>query len=294
MILNYGSINIDHVYQVRQIAAPGQTVSSEGYQIFAGGKGANQSMALARAGARVKHAGKIGEEGRWVLEKLAAAGVDISLTEIGEGAGGHAIIQVEAQGENSIVIHGGANREIDRVHIDAVFSEAKDCDWLLLQNEISNVDEIMQRASTAGMRIAFNPAPMQESVLEYPLDLVDLLVLNESEAKSLAENEDLDNAANIINERYRRTTSIVTLGAAGVLYFEAGEICRVSSPRVSAVDSTGAGDTFVGYLLTEYAGGKALGAAIKFAAAAAALSVTQAGAMDSIPARQQVKRFLEN
>ena len=135
-ILNFGSLNIDLVYQVEHIARPGETIASSAHQVFAGGKGANQSAALARAGASVFHAGQVGPDGQWVVDKLAGLGVDVQHIRVGDAPTGQAIIQVDRQGQNSIVLFAGANAQIDREAIDATLGHFGRGDLLLLQNEI--------------------------------------------------------------------------------------------------------------------------------------------------------------
>ena len=185
-ILNFGSLNIDLVYQVEHIARPGETISSSAHQVFAGGKGANQSAALARAGARVFHAGQVGPEGQWLVDKLAELGVDVQHIRVGDVPTGHAIIQVDRHGQNSIVLFAGANAQIDRGAIDTALSHFDQVDILLLQNEINDIAYIITSASERGLTICLNPAPFGPEVCAYPLKLVDLLIVNETEAIGLA------------------------------------------------------------------------------------------------------------
>ena len=145
-IINFGSINIDHVYGVEHFVRPGETLESESYSVFSGGKGANQSIALARAGAEVLHAGKVGADGGWLKTKLRDNGVDVSLVETVDLPTGHAVIQVNSEGENAIIIHGGANRTFSSADIDKVLESAEAGDYLLLQNEINAVEKVLEKA----------------------------------------------------------------------------------------------------------------------------------------------------
>ena len=181
-ILNFGSLNIDLVYQVEHIARPGETIASSAHQVFAGGKGANQSAALARAGARVFHAGQVGPDGQWLVDKLARLDVDVQHIRVGDTPTGHAIIQVDRQGQNSIVLFAGANAQIDQSAIDATLSHFGAGDILLLQNEINDIPYIMAAAAARGLTICLNPAPFGPEVRAYPLELIDLLIVNETEA----------------------------------------------------------------------------------------------------------------
>jgi ribokinase len=284
-VLNFGSLNVDHVYRVEHIVRPGETLGSGSYARFPGGKGANQSVALARAGAAVWHAGKLGPESAWLRDRLAADGVRTEFLRVGEEPGGHAIIQVEeGSGQNSIVLFGGANQSISGEQIDEALAAFSPGDVLLLQNEINATAELIRRGHAAGLRVCLNPAPMDDSVLAFPLELLDLLVVNEHEGAALAGTADPASLLDVLATRYPRTRICLTLGAAGVVFRDvSGETFRQAGQRVAAVDTTAAGDTFIGYFLAAELAGKTVPEALADACAAAALSVTRPGAMDSIP-----------
>ena len=283
-ILNFGSLNIDLVYQVEHIAQPGETIASSSHQVFAGGKGANQSAALARAGARVFHAGQVGPDGQWLVDKLAGLGVDVQHIRVGDVPTGHAIIQVDRHGQNSIVLFAGANAQIDRGAIDAVLSRFDREDILLLQNEINDVSYIIATASERGLTICLNPAPFGPEVRAYPLELVDVLIVNETEATGLAGASTLAALAALCPH----AQIALTLGAAGVQYRSSTEEFHLPAPHVEAVDTTGAGDTFIGYFLQGLTTDMTAQDAMARAVQAAALCVTRPGAMDSIPAADEV------
>jgi ribokinase len=284
-VLNFGSLNVDHVYRVAHIARPGETLGSGAYTRFPGGKGANQSVALARAGAAVWHAGQVGPESAWLRERLAADGVRTDFVRVGEEPGGHAIIQVEeGSGQNSIVLFGGANRSIAPALVEAALAAFSPGDVLLLQNEINATAELIRRGHAAGLRVCLNPAPMDDAVLGFPLELLDLLVVNEHEGAALAGTDDPARMLDTLAARYPRTRVCLTLGAAGAVFRDvSGETFRQAARRVAAVDTTAAGDTFIGYFLAAEGAGKSVPEALANACAAAALSVTRPGAMDSIP-----------
>ena len=299
-ILCFGSLNIDHVYQVDHIARPGETISSAGYDLFAGGKGANQSAALARAGADVFHAGMVGPDGSWLVDKLADDGVDMRFTETGKLPTGHAIIQVDRAGENAIVIHPGSNHGISTALVDTSLEPFGRQDILLLQNEICNTSYIISEASHRAMSICFNPAPFHPDVLDYPNEQVDLFILNETEAIGLAGASEgaagtLTEARSVLKTLSRlfpQAEFIITLGAAGALYRGSGDDVHVPARAVKPVDTTGAGDTFAGYYLASKAAGMPPLTALERATTAAALCVTTAGAMDSIPHNSDVDAAL--
>lgn len=287
-VFNFGSINIDMVYRVPHLVQPGETLSSRSLETVLGGKGANQSVALARAGIDVRHIGRIGEADQWAADQMKAAGVDMQAVEQVDGPSGHAIIQVDDKGENSIILHGGANQSFDRSVLEQQLSEAQTGDWLLMQNECNDIAEAFDIARQRKMSIAFNPAPMTAAVRQLPLEHCDVLIVNETEAADLAETDDPDAALAILAERYPDTRLVLTLGSRGALLQHAGEQVREAAVAVDVVDTTGAGDTFVGYFLAGLMQGLVEKDALQRACRAAALSVTVAGATPSIPSLADV------
>ena len=288
-IVNFGSLNIDHVYQVDHFVRPGETLASTGYRVFMGGKGGNQSMALALAGAPVVHAGKLGRDGVWLKERLARTGVDSSHVEIVEGASGHAIIQVNSDGENAILLHGGTNQAITADDGKRVLAAFGTGDTLLLQNEISAIPALMREAVARGLAVAFNPAPMHADVASYPLDCVSLFVVNEVEAAGLTGETSPDRVLAAMRRRFPRAATVLTLGGEGAAYAGDEGTFRAPALRVEAVDTTAAGDTFIGYFLAERLRGSTPPAALAMACRAAAICVTRPGAADSIPRRAEVE-----
>ncbi|MBQ6465330.1 MAG: ribokinase [Oscillospiraceae bacterium] len=294
-VLCFGSLNIDYVYRVPHFVARGETLASAALEVFSGGKGLNQSVALARAGAKVLHAGAIGAEGRFLLEELAAAGVDTALVEVLDGVRtGHAVIQRDESGDNCILLYGGANRAITREQIDRTLARFSAGDVLLLQNEISEGLYAARRAGERGMRVVLNPSPMEESLL--PLfALADTLLLNEVEAAQFL-GLPADAAPELLIDGLRRrlpeTELVLTLGARGAVY-ACGDtlLCQRAFP-VRAVDTTAAGDTFTGFFLASRLSGADAPAALRLASAAAALAVTRPGAAPSIPTRGEAEAFL--
>ena len=290
-ILNYGSLNIDHVYGVHHFVRPGETIGSTSYARFCGGKGLNQSVALARAGAEVWHAGKIGADGRFLKERLEKDGVNVDLVEEVSVPTGHAIIQVDAEGENAIVIHGGANRAIARADAERVLRAFSPGDFLLVQNETSALKDMLELAAAAKLKVAFNPAPFSPEVTEYPLQIVDLFILNETEAQGLTGKAGPEAAATALLGRYPDAVVILTLGAAGALCADRSGVFREPGQHVAAVDTTAAGDTFIGYFLAQYAKGVDVRRCMAVACRAAALCVTRPGAADSIPALTEIEEI---
>ncbi len=291
-VFNFGSINIDIIYRVPHLVRPGETLSSRSMDTVLGGKGANQSVALARAGCTVRHIGRLGCSDAWAREQLLQAGVDVTAVELIEGSSGHAIIQVDDAGENAIILHGGANQSFDREGLVAGLDQAVAGDWLLVQNECNALDDAFSLAQDRELRIAFNPAPMTTDILKLPLERCEVLIVNETEAASLAGDDDLDAAMLTLGERYPDTRLVLTLGSKGALLQIGANQHSTNAFAVKAIDTTGAGDTFVGYYLAALMQGEDDETSLARACAAAALSVTKQGATPSIPFFADVKTFL--
>jgi ribokinase len=247
-------------------------------------------VALSRAGAKVSHLGKIGRDGAWLLEKLAGEGVDTRLVRVGSGPTGQAMIQVDDAGQNAIVLVSGANQEITRDEVDAAIENFSAGSWLLAQNETSAVDHAIRRAKERGLKVAFNPAPFDERVRQYALADVDLLCLNETEGCAMTGQRDAEAVCAALAAEFPRCEIVLTLGAAGVLRQAADGTQRCAAPRVAAVDTTAAGDTFLGYYLAGRVRELDCRENLEIACRAAALCATRAGAMDSIPRLSEVRR----
>lgn len=295
-VLCFGSLNIDYVYRVPHFVTEGETLFSPELGVYSGGKGLNQSIALARAGAEVWHAGAVGREGLFLLDELAAAGVHTENVELLDGVQtGHAIIQRDAAGANCILLYGGANRRISREQIDRTLARFSAGDVLLLQNEISEALYLVECAVEHGLRVVLNPSPMEDALL--PLfPMADLLLLNEVEAAQflgLAPGAEPERLAAELRKRLPRTEFVLTLGAQGALYQHGNVFLRQRAFPVRAVDTTAAGDTFTGFFLASRLSGAEVSEALRLASAAAALAVTQPGAAPSIPTRDLVEAFLK-
>ena len=289
-IVCLGSLNLDHVYRLDHFVRPGETLGSESYSVGCGGKGLNQSIALARAGAPVMHAGRIGHDGGILRSALEAAGVDVSLLVEGDVPTGHAIIQVDAKGENAIILYGGANRRITEVEIDAALDAVGD-GILLLQNEINSLGTILEKAHARGIRTAFNFAPFDpEDAKTLPLGLLSYLIVNEIEGAGVAGVAEPEAILRTLKERYPGCRVILTLGKAGAAFLgDAGVMVPVPPCPAEVVDTTSAGDTFIGYLFAGLLEGMELKAAMELAGRASAITVSRAGAADSIPFRKELR-----
>jgi len=282
-ILNIGSINIDYVYTVPHFVRAGETLSSTSRQIFPGGKGMNQSIALARAGGDVTHAGMIGSDGTYLLDILKDAGVHTGLIAQSSGPTGHTVIQVTPEGENCILLYSGANQELDEAFVDKVLAPFAEGDILILQNEVSCVPYAMKAAKDKGMKIAFNPSPFGPEILDYPLHLVDWWLLNEIEGSALTGKNNPHDMLAVMGSMYPDGVVVLTLGEEGVMCRSGGDVFSHGSYSVKVLDTTAAGDTFTGYFISSIARGKGIEEALRLASVAASISVSRQGAAVSIP-----------
>ena len=288
-ILNFGSCNIDFTYTLDHIVCEGETETSDKLEVFSGGKGLNQSVALARSGAEVFHAGCIGNDGEFLLEILQNSGVNTTyLKQLSDEKCGHAIIQVSRSGENCIFLYGGANRQITEEQIDSVLSNFSKGDILLTQNETNHLEMLIEKAHKKGMCIILNPSPMNEVIHKLDLSMISYLVLNQVEAKAITGCDSTDEALLHFAQNYPRQKIVLTLGSKGCVYMDADQ--KVFHPcfEVKAVDTTGAGDTFTGYFVGELARGEEILNCLKISSCAAAIAVSRPGAAPAIPTRQEV------
>ena len=288
-ILTFGSLNIDYVYSVNNIVSPGETISSLSLDVFEGGKGLNQSIALARAGASVFHAGCIGEDGEMLLDCCKKEGIDTDNIKIISQKTGHAMIQVSSTGQNSIIVCGGTNKMISKEMVDDVLCMFDEDDMIVLQNEINMLDYIIDQAYNKGMIIALNPSPFDENIEKCSLEKISIFILNEIEAQLMVNEKDIKKIIGTMRRRYPDSRVVITLGEYGAIYCDQNEEVYVTAQKVDAVDTTAAGDTFTGYFLASIAKDDEPELALKRAAIAAGVSVTRKGAAPSIPYIKEIK-----
>ncbi|MBR5379537.1 MAG: ribokinase [Clostridia bacterium] len=292
--LVFGSLNIDRTYHVSHLVRPGETVQASDMQLFAGGKGLNQAIAFARAGIQVQFAGAVGEDGQMLLDALTLNGVDVSLVKRVKGPSGHAVIQVDQNGQNDIVILAGANGCIDESYIDEVLSGFGKGDAVVVQNEISCVPLILQRAHEKGMVTVWNPSPCNAGALACDMSTINYLVVNETEGAFFAGTDDVSGIKSRLRAMYPNTGLLLTLGEEGSFFREAGgKPYHGHVFPVKAVDTTAAGDTFMGYFFASLCRGKRLEDALHIASAAAGISVSRPGASASIPLLNEVEEAVQ-
>ncbi len=292
-ILNFGSLNFDKVYDVSSFVTAGETVSAKNYSENIGGKGLNQSIALANAGAYVFHFGAVGVDGEKLLSALKQNNVNTDFILHKDGASGHAIIQT-SNGENCIIVEGGANRKIPKSEIDYVISNFDNGDLLIVQNEVSYADYAIKTAKKHGLKVAFNPSPIDKNISVDTVSLADFIIVNEIEAAALAETEtdDFDLLSEKLSAKFPNSAIVLTLGKDGVIYKDEKTTLKQSAFVVDVVDTTAAGDTFAGYFIAGVAENFPLQECLKLASKADAITVSKNGASASIPTKNDVLEIL--
>ena len=291
-ILNIGSLNLDYVYSVDHIVQPGETEASGGMNVFLGGKGINQSMALAKAGACVYHGGLIGEDGQAFLDACKEYGVHADYIRKVDGKSGHAIIQIDKNAQNCILLYGGANQRLTEAYVDEVLQEFSQGDILLLQNEVNLLPYIVDKAYEKGLQIALNPSPFNEKLDAVDMTKISIFLLNEVEGSQITGLTAPDEIIAKMLSLFPHAKIVLTLGKDGAIYADGEK--KVFQPifPVKAVDTTAAGDTFTGYFLAGLAEGLPTENVLKMSAKASSIAVTRPGAIPSIPYRAEVEQAL--
>ena len=290
-VLNFGSLNIDNVYAVDHIVQPGETQTASSLNLFPGGKGLNQSLALAKAGIDVRHAGAVGHDGDVLLNVLKEGHVNCDLIRILDEPSGHAIIQLDKNAQNCIIIHGGANRQISEDMINETLSHFDEGDILLLQNEINNIDKIVNCAYAKKMIICLNPSPYDDSLKSIDFGKISIFLMNEVEGFQMTGKEDPDDIITEIKQKYPSAKVLLTLGGRGSVYYDGSSLTHQDAFKVKAVDTTAAGDTFTGYFLAGFIKGDSPKKILERASKAAAIAVSRKGAAVSIPTPDEVDAF---
>lgn len=292
--LVFGSLNIDYVYSVKRVAKEKETIKALKEEIFCGGKGFNQACALAKASSDpIYFAGACGKDGDMLIENMRKLHIKddyILKTEINTGK---ALIQVDEKGENSIVIYPGANHEIHEDYIDEVLNHFEEDDVLLLQNEISNINYIIEKASQRKMIICLNPSPFDESIESY--EKIDYLFINEVEGEGLTSLKNPNEIIHTLHKRFPNKNIILTLGENGSMFMDQeGNFYQYGIYQRDVVDTTAAGDTFTGYFIEHYLKEKDGLKALKVAAIASGISVSIKGASNSIPFKEEVMSIYQS
>ena len=287
-VLNIGSMNLDLVYSVDHIVQPGETESSVSMNTFLGGKGMNQSVALAKAGVEVYQGGMIGEDGQPFLDACAEYGVRADYIRKVEGKSGHAVIQIDKNAQNCILLYGGANQMLTEEYVDEVLADFGKDDILLLQNEVNLLPYIVDKAYEKGMQIALNPSPFNEKLSKVDMTKISIFLLNEVEGNQVTGLTDPDEIIAEMLKRFPAARIVLTLGKDGAVYADAGQKHFQPIFKVKAVDTTAAGDTFTGYFLAGLLEGMPIPEILRMSAKASSIAVTREGAVPSIPYRAEV------
>ena len=284
-VFNLGSINLDYFYKTPHLPRAGETLAALDFTAGLGGKGANQSVALALGGAKVVHIGQIHKDDEAHISLLASSGVDLRHIAKGDVPTGHAIVMIDAaSGENQIILMQGANSAMTHEMISAALDEAQAGDWALTQNETNLNDVFLHEAKQRGLKICYSAAPFLKDTLLTLRDIIDLLVVNEGEA------EEIETALAKPPEAWGIGHVIITKGAEGASYFGTEGAFFQPSEKVKAVDSTGAGDTYLGFLLAQLSNGQTIKQAMAIASKAAGLQVTRYGTADAIPTLAELQQ----
>ena len=279
-VFNLGSINVDNVYRVPHIPGPGETLAATAFTRGLGGKGANMSVAVARAAARAIHIGAVGSDGGWCVERLMEYGVDTRhIATVASGQTGHANIAVADDGENQIVTFGGANQQISDAMIGSALAEAGPGDTLLIQNETNGQVKAAQMARDLGLRVVYAAAPFEAKTVSDIAEYADYLVLNAVEAEQLRTALGVELTARVIGHV---VVTMCSEGSGGI-DVASGSYVLIPALPVTPVDTTGAGDTFTGYLVAGLDRGMPMEQALRLATQAGALMVTRHGTADVIP-----------
>ena len=287
-ILNFGSCNIDYVYSLQHIVKIGETETTHTLETFPGGKGLNLSIAVSRAGAKIYHAGCVGNDSKMLTDILQKNGVDISYLKTVDTKNGHAVIQVSSKGENSIFLYPGSNEKITKEYVDTVLDKFDAGDIILLQNEINNVDYIVEKAYQKGMCIVLNPSPFNEKIHAINFNMLSYIVINEVELSEISESTEPEEGLVYLKNKYPELKVILTLGKDGCVFVNANQELRQAAFKVDVVDTTAAGDTFLGYFVAELSKGTDYSQILKIASAASAITVSRKGAAPSIPNKSEV------
>lgn len=285
----FRSLNIDRIYNLDRFIRPGETMAAKGYSYSCGGKGFNLAMAMAKAGEKIFFAGAIGPDGEEFEKVFSEYGVDTAYLRHSEKMCGHAVVQVDAFGQNCIIIVGGANEDIPKQYMDEVLEHFEKGDVIILQNEIGSVDYLIEEAHKKGMKVAFNPSPINEAIKKCDLSHVDYLFINEGEGEILSGVKGEDSILRALHTKWPNQMIVLTLGSrGGICMLPDGkkEVCGVL--ETTAVDTTAAGDTFAGYFLAEFLRGNNVRQVLETASIASGISVSRKGAAKSIPCMEEV------
>jgi ribokinase len=289
-----GSLMVDRVLRVAALPRAGETVTARSATILPGGKGANQAVAAARCGARVRMLGRTGADGRFIVDELLRAGIDALAVTTDDRMSGSAAVMVDDHGMNAIVIAPEANTRLTATAIDAFLDGAAPGGILLVQNECSGLAHAVATATRRGLRVWLNAAPMDDHVRVIELSQVACLLVNETEAMALGAIDEPHAAFRQLCDAWPQLDLVLTLGAAGWIARVDGVVLRGAALSVQVIDTVGCGDAFVGALSALRSEGMAWPDALARANAAGAIAATVSGAIPSIPSREAIEAMVHS
>ncbi|MFI3226745.1 MAG: ribokinase [Clostridia bacterium] len=287
-ILNIGSLNLDYFYTVDHMTQKGETQSSDKVEIFAGGKGLNQSIALSNTGLEVYHAGFIGDGGQLLLDTCQQHNINTKFLQKTDVQAGNAIIQVDKNGDNCILLFGGSNQILTIEFVDSVLDEFGAGDYLILQNEVNLLDYIIDKAFERDIKIVLNPSPFDEKISKCDLSKIWLFMLNEVEGEQISGKVEPSEILDFMQKEYPNSQTVLTLGANGSYYAFSGEVVYHDIIKTDVVDTTAAGDTFTGYFVYAMMHNFGISQSLKLATVASSITITKKGAASSIPKIHEV------
>ncbi len=288
-ILVFGSLNIDHNYQLDHIVKEKETTFANEYSVASGGKGLNASIAISKSGQHVYLAGNIGNDAKVLSDTLEKYNVDTTYLNQIDQPNGHAIIQIDKNGENAIFIYGGSNQCIQREYVDDVLSHFNKGDLLIMQNEINDEAYIINKAKEKGLLVFLNPSPFNSTILTYPLEKVDYFFINEVEGEGFTGEKDPEKILDKLKELYPKAKVILTVGSNGSYYQDDKERIFQKAYKVKAIDTVGAGDTFMGYFVSGLSNNLPISDCMDLASKASSITCTRKGAAQSIPTLDEIK-----
>lgn len=289
-VLDFGSLNYDFVYQVPHMVRPGETLSSTGMEVFCGGKGLNQAVALKKAGGNVHLAGAVGDDGEDILNYCRGFGLNVDQVRRVPGKTGHAIIQIDAHAQNSILIYGGANRSHTVSDIAAALKPYGPEDILLVQNEVNHVEALVEEAWKRGMKIVLNPSPWDDSLKAVNLSRISVFLVNETEGRGITGRRVPQEILEVMGQMFPGAEVVLTLGEDGCYYRKGSRQVYQKAILTTAVDTTAAGDTFAGYYIAGMLKDSPIEERLLRCAAASSIAVSREGAAASIPLEEEVER----
>lgn len=288
-IINIGSLNIEHVLQLPRFPSSQDRLYCRHYQRLPGGKGYYQSVAMARAGAKVWHIGFIGPDGHFLRDSLKHNNVDVRYVHKTQTPTGQEHISITPDCHMTKVRYMGANACFEPHFLDCLFKQLQEKQLVLVQNEVNDIPKVFEQIKSYNLNLTFHPAPYSEDIKDYPLHMVDTLIFNLNTGQKLSNEQEPEKILKSLLAKYPNTALVLTLGAKGAWYVDNHQKIKVPGDPVMAIDESQAGNTFVGYFLAQKSQDNPIESCIKFACRASALCVSREGKSATIPYLTEIK-----